>query len=230
MPGKGLKAATRRDDLLLVNDAVAESDGGRRVNLRPPPLQNLINGMCSLMLGPDAPLMPKRLAGKVFEKLIRPGRFSVEELPAQPDQMGFFHAGLQNLSRQSDLFDNLAANLRALSPRLQWAKNGTGPFASRGFERAHAHAVIVGPTGVEQRTDVRIGITALAPYTRFPDHTQFQPRSFLALSALEFCTEQESWREMKIGDVCYGGGNEIVAMRCTANPFLMLWCNVERRQ
>lgn len=104
-----------------------------------------------------------------------------------------------------------------------------GPFASLDFERSHAHAVIVGPGGIEERNDVRIGLTALAPYTRFPDHTQYQARAFLALSSMDFCSESDSWKKLGIGDVSYSGAGELVALLCTTKPLLMLWCNAERR-
>ncbi|MGO6882995.1 dimethylsulfonioproprionate lyase family protein [Rhizobium ruizarguesonis] len=181
------------------------------------------------MLKPDAPIMPKRLAGKVFEKLIRPGRFPPFEKREAPENHRLLQFATESLGPQDPASRGLTAAFVQLADNLTWARSKAGPFASRNFENSHAHAVLFGPGGIEERNDVRIGVTILAPYTRFPDHTQYQPRAFLALSPMEFCTESDSWKRLHAGEIAYSGAGEVVAMRCTAKPLLMLWCNAERR-
>lgn len=79
MPTASQKNSTRSDDLLLVGSEPGSfSTQGNRSG-RPPQLQTILNAMCSLMLSADVALMPKRLAGKVFEKLMRPGQLRLPE-------------------------------------------------------------------------------------------------------------------------------------------------------
>ncbi|MGO7018569.1 dimethylsulfonioproprionate lyase family protein [Rhizobium leguminosarum] len=181
------------------------------------------------MLKPDAPIMPKRLAGKVFEKLIRPGRFPPVEKRETPENRILLQLAAEPQGPQNLAFKGITAAFFELATHLTWTLSKSGPFASRNFENSHGHAVLVGPGGIEERNDVRIGVTILAPYTRFPDHTLYQPRAFLALSQLEFCTESDSWKRLQAGEIAYSGAGEVVAMRCTTKPLLMLWCNAERR-
>ncbi|KQV31498.1 hypothetical protein ASC97_19205 [Rhizobium sp. Root1203] len=229
MPQVNRRAPTRSDDLLLLDyDANTTHSGGGRAGSRPISLQFMVNAMCSAMLAPDTPLMPMRVAAQVFEKLIRQGQVALGEGSQTPDSQRILDIALGNLDRQKGVFGELSRNLRMLAGHLVWAQGRSGPFASRNFESSHAHAVIVGPGGIEERTDVRIGLTIMAPYTRFPDHTQYQARAFLSLSPLEFCRESESWTKAGFGAVCYSGAGELVGIRCTTKPLLLLWCNTER--
>ncbi|WP_458574514.1 dimethylsulfonioproprionate lyase family protein [Ensifer sp. Root423] len=65
---------------------------------------------------------------------------------------------------------DLAKTISSIAPDLGWYRSRTGPFASINFVRGHAHALIVGPGGMEERDDVHIGATVMAPYGRYPDH------------------------------------------------------------
>jgi len=229
MPVANKQSTVRSADLLLVgSDPAPQRMGGSRAT-RPEHLQAALNAMCTLMLSSDVSLMPKRLAGKVFEKLIRPGRFTSTESEQHSLGDKLFTQALLPLSKQGAPFAALSNALSHLASSLVWTHSQSGPFASKNFENSHAHAVIVGPGGLEERSDVRIGVTVLAPYTRFPDHTQYQGRAFLALSTMEFVTGSENWVKLSLGGVAYSGAGEVTAVRCTTKPLLMLWCNIERR-
>ena len=72
----------------------------------------------------------------------------------------------------------VAQSVWRLADALVWIRGRSGPFASLNFERAHAHSVIVGPGGLEDRADIRVGLTYMEPYSRFPDHVQRFSRAF----------------------------------------------------
>ncbi|MBX5173337.1 hypothetical protein HJB84_26300 [Rhizobium sp. NZLR1b] len=175
--------------------------------------------------------MPKRIAGKVFEKLIRPGRFALAEassaLSAQMSET--FDSALGSLSHSTGILGDLRQNFHALTRNFEWTRSPSGPFASCNFDSGHAHALLVGPGGIEERSDVRIGLLLMAPFTRFPDHIQYQARSFLALSPMEFSATQEGWKRVSVGELSYCGAGELVALRSVSKPLLCLWCNMERR-
>src|SRR3546814_5945635 len=52
----------------------------------------------------------------------------------------------------------------ALEPSLAWMpRPAGGPFASDKWPEGHAHTLLVGPRGLEDRNDLSIGASLLAP-------------------------------------------------------------------
>jgi len=108
------------------------------------------------------------------------------------------------------------------------ANGPAGPFASMNIETAHAHAIIAGASGLEEREDVTLGLTIMEPYSRFPDHIQYRARVFLALSDCEFLCDERGWQTATPGSAFYNEAGHTVAMRCTSRPLLAAWCQMER--
>lgn len=196
-----------------------------RTVTRPSSLQSIINVSCTKMLAADVALVAQHLAGKVFGKLLRTGQTSLAAQPLRPPLQGCFDFCTKAL-RRYDGYCELAESLQRACDCFFWEKSPSGPFASKNFDSANAHAVIVGPGGAEERADARIGITILTPYTRMPDHRLSCPRAYLALSAFEFSTESTGWTCAQVGTVCFAPAGEIVAYRCTTTPLLMIWCDI----
>ncbi|MEC8700325.1 MAG: dimethylsulfonioproprionate lyase family protein, partial [Pseudomonadota bacterium] len=65
---------------------------------------------------------------------------------------------------------DLARALEAIAPRLKWVLRPNGEDDDATFKACHANAVVVGKDGLEARDDIRIGMSLLAPETRYPDH------------------------------------------------------------
>lgn len=219
--------ATSSDvDLFFVGDRLGRAlFENSRTSARPSSLQSIISESCTKMFVADAPFMPQCLAGKVFGKLLRPGRTGLSAQPLQPNLQGCFDFCLESL-RKHDGYRDLAEGLRRVSGQLAWASAPSGPFSSMSFENSNSHAVIVGPGGREDRADARIGITILSRYARMPDHRLQSPRAYLALTPFEFSTESTGWVKAQVGSVCFAPADEIVAYRCTTTPLLMIWCDV----
>jgi hypothetical protein len=85
---------------------------------------------------------------------------------------------LKQTARHSVGFKGLADSLGPIS-RLDWYKGRGGAFESVNFHKNHSHALLIGPGGLEYRTDLRMWMTVLGPYTRFPDHDQRRSRVLL---------------------------------------------------
>jgi Dimethlysulfonioproprionate lyase len=65
----------------------------------------------------------------------------------------------------------------ALEPSLVWIpRHAGGPFASDNWPDGHANTTIVGPRGLEDRNDLSIGASLLAPHVRYPEPQSWSRR------------------------------------------------------
>ena len=190
---------------------------------RPAPLQQFINVAGNVLLGHDVSSMARYTAGKIFHDLSKPGSmFSVggHTLPAS----GYLADALSIADRGGGPIAELSRAINVIAPDLRWYRSRTGPFASINFVRGHAHALMVGPGGMEERDDVHIGATIMAPYSRFPDHRRKHPTVFLALSRAEVRLKDDDWIVRSPGGIFFSDEGNELALRCTGNPLLLVWC------
>ena len=170
--------------------------------------------------------MASFVAGKVFQRLQKPA-VSYDESETFSDVSHYIERAILNVANALPQFKHAADNLGELKTRLQWRASRSGPFASLNFEQSHAHAILVGPGGLEERHDVRVGMTLMAPYGRCPDHVQLHSRAFLLLSDGEVCFDLNNWIRAKAGTIFFNEAGRCFAMRCTSEPLLAVWCQVE---
>ncbi len=215
---------TRANDLLLLEQNHSRSDAEEavRIRRRPEVLQRILNGIGESLLADDSPIMAKRTAGRVFHKLMHaePLHPSGKTMPAALQAM--FNRSLKKLEKAGPLLGALASDLKAMDELLRWSPGRSGPYAGRSFEAQHSHAIIVGPGGLEERQDLRVGLTLMAPYCRFPDHQPHQARAYLALSSSEFCVGADGWEHINPGAVFFVNCGEWIALRCISGPFSWL--------
>lgn len=118
----------------------------------------------------------------------------------------------------------LVAAFRAIEPDLGWrrrtANDGT---ASANFADGHANAMIVGPGGLEEREDVWIGVSLLAPHVRYPDHDHPPEETYLVLSEGEFRHGASDWFAPGRGGSFYNVPAIRHAMRAGEEPLFALW-------
>lgn len=192
---------------------------------RPEHLQQLIEAFGEILQAQNAPAMATILGSKIIDTRGFTGNINIDRKPANrlllTEQI---EQALRMLETTSADMRRVAFALRLLVDQLDWYTDKTGPYASVNFARGHAHGLLIGPDGIEERSDVRVGVTIMAPYTRFPDHELTTSRLVLALSDGEFWSECSGWWRSQIGAaICQPVGGQF-AMRCGARPFLMLWC------
>ncbi|ACE94663.1 MULTISPECIES: dimethylsulfonioproprionate lyase family protein [Rhizobium] len=214
---------------LLLNDEekpayIRLHDIGRE--RRPRPLQEFLNDIGGLMLSADAPAVASFVAGKVLQRLLKTGKVHPEggPLPGVPEGL---NDAISHLVRSGRKYEAIACQFKSLADRLLWRRGRTGPFASLNFGNTHSHAVLVGPGGMEERADLRVGVIYMDRYTRFPDHIQTQPRAFILLSPGEICLGDSQWFSAATGTVFANDAGQSFAIRCTAQPLLAVWCQVE---
>ncbi|MGO8064239.1 dimethylsulfonioproprionate lyase family protein [Rhizobium leguminosarum] len=216
-------------DLLLNDDEkpayIRLHDIGRERRSRP--LQEFLNDVGGLMLSAEAPAVASFVAGKVLQRLLKTGKVRPESgpLPGAPEGLD---DAIGHLAKSGRKYEAIAGQFQSLADKLLWRRGRSGPFASLNFGNTHSHAVLVGPGGMEERADLRVGVIYMDRYTRFPDHVQTQPRAFILLSPGEICLGNSQWFSAGIGTVFANDAGQSFAIRCTARPLLAVWCQVER--
>lgn len=120
--------------------------------------------------------------------------------------------------------DRLVACFRQVEPSLQWRRrpdnDGT---ASGNFEDGYANAMLLGPGGLEERRDVWLGVSLMAPNVRYPDHDHAPEETYLVLSEGEFRQGEGDWFSPGIGGSFYNRPGIKHAMRSLETPLLAFW-------
>ena len=117
----------------------------------------------------------------------------------------------------------MASAIKGLAPELCWRLKVSGDPV---FANGHANADILGsvPEALEQRDDVRIGLSLMAPGITYPDHSHPPEEVYLALSRGFWRHEAGAWHEPGLGGIFYNPRGITHAMRSSCEPFLAIWC------
>ncbi|SFJ23078.1 Dimethlysulfonioproprionate lyase [Phyllobacterium sp. CL33Tsu] len=158
---------------------------------------------------------------KLFSALDTPGTPALRagsRLPAcsNLDSALGVDAGHASLARLIDRF-------RQIEPSVEWRRRSSNKTASDNFVDGHANAMILGPGGLEQRTDIWLGATLLAPNVRYPDHDHSPEEVYLVLSEGEFRQGEGEWFSPGIGGSFYNVPNIKHAMRSLDKPLFAFW-------
>lgn len=136
-----------------------------------------------------------------------------------------WEAALAPLVARDDALGDLGRALERIGPELVWGRRQRlGPGASEGFSEAHANAMLIGPGGLEPREDVWLGLSLMAPGTRYPDHDHPPEEVYLVLSQGAFLQGEADWLERAPGETLYNTPGIRHAMRAGEGAFLALWC------
>ncbi len=187
---------------------------------RPQPLQDLLDALLPALrqraTDGDSPASVERIA-RAAEK---PGAKG-----AAPALLPVCHWFDKALARDPGAPDIAAIfdALRALYPLMVWRTRTGDDTASPNFPESHANAMLLGPGGIEDRRDIWIGVSLLAPQTRYPDHRHAPEETYLVLSPGRFRKEGRDWFEPGIGGSFFVPPNALHAMRADEAPLLALW-------
>ncbi|AYG61834.1 dimethylsulfoniopropionate lyase [Rhizobium jaguaris] len=124
----------------------------------------------------------------------------------------------------SDHLQRMIARFQAIEPLLIWRRReDSSGTSSENFEEGHANAMIVGPGGLEERSDAWIGVTLMAPGVRYPDHGHAPEEVYLVLSQGEFQHGTSEWFSPGIGGSFYNPPGIKHAMRSAETPLFAFW-------
>ena len=117
----------------------------------------------------------------------------------------------------------LARAFARIEGQLTWGRRASADPANLAFWDGHANAVILGPGGLEDRKDVWVGATVMAPGVLYPDHNHAPAEVYLPLSPGEWWNAGMDWTDPGIGGFIYNPPGILHAMRAGPAPFLALW-------
>ena len=117
----------------------------------------------------------------------------------------------------------LANAFAALEPDLGWGRRSGSEAHGETFHDGHANAVLVGPAGLEQRSDVLIGASLVAPGIRYIDHRHPPEELYIVMSGGEWYREDRGWHAPGVGGIVYNPPDAVHAMRAGPEPLLALW-------
>lgn len=151
--------------------------------------------------------------------------------PARLPVCAWFDRVVEQPTGQTDL-DAVFSALQKLSPQICWRPANRDGDASPDFENNHANAMLIGPGGIEHRQDVWIGLSLLAPATRYPDHQHKPEETYLVLSPGEFRNHSgPDWFSPGMGGSFYNPPNVVHAMRSVDDaPLFALWALFPERE
>lgn len=117
-----------------------------------------------------------------------------------------------------------AQALRAIAPSLIWWHRTADVEPGSPFTYAHANATLIGQGGLEERDDVWIGISLMAPGIEYPEHHHPPEEVYLVLSPGHWQQASGAWFEPGIGGLVHNTPNILHAMRSGTAPLLATWC------
>ena len=116
-----------------------------------------------------------------------------------------------------------ATALAELSPLLAWGRRAGSEKEPVTFHDGHANAIVIGPRGLEERTDCWLGISLMAPDVTYPVHRHPPEELYVVLSGGDWFREGDGWFTPGIGGTVYNPGGHVHSMRSGSQPLLAFW-------
>jgi quercetin dioxygenase-like cupin family protein len=162
---------------------------------------------------------------RVFDALQDPVPVSDAD-PVRVPTTALLGQALEPACRAGGGLAELADRVLDLDPLLSWKRRGgAAPQASASFPDGHANAMVVGPGGLEDRRDVWVGVSLLAPGVRYPDHSHAPEEIYLVLTDGQFRQGEQEWFTPGVGGTLYNEPNIDHAMASSPDtPLLAVWC------
>ncbi len=132
-------------------------------------------------------------------------------------------AALSGLAALPSPLPELGAAFAAVEADLAWYRRKTATPADEPFYSSHANAMLIGPGGLEERSDVQVGVTVMPSHALYPDHSHPPEEVYIALSRGEWWNAGMDWTEPGPGGIIYNPPGILHAMRAGSTPMLALW-------
>jgi hypothetical protein len=189
---------------------------------RPAALQQFLDAAAAAVSNAATPGSPAdQAAGRVFSRARSSpgsaGAARAERLPV----CRHLDAALEGSKAKA--VSAVAAALHQIEPALRWTRRSTADPNDAVFWNGHANAVILGPGGIEERSDLWIGASLMAPHVTYVDHDHPPEEVYLALTPGEWWSTDMDWTDPGAGGLIYHRPGIRHAMRSGTAPFLALW-------
>lgn len=193
------------------------------MSLRDSNLQQLLDLSRRIISG-SGDARAERAGERVFSRLAaRDGSLGAVAAGRLPVVHHNLEAALAGLAAEASPLPELGSAFAAVEAQLKWVRRRNAEAVGEPFFSGHANAMLVGPGGLEQREDVWVGVTVMAPDIVYPDHDHPPEEVYIALSPGEWWNAEMDWTEPGPGGIIYNPPGILHAMRSYARPFLALW-------
>ena len=200
---------------------------------RSPELQHFLHTLHQAINAQATDNLPiKAVTARIMQALQIPGTMS-DQTPGSLPVCEMLESTCNNVeafegsdTRASALDTSVVQHARAmqqLSQQLLWWRRPNPESLSEPFASGHANATVVGPRGLEQRNDVWVGISLMAPDICYPVHQHAPEEVYLVLSEGRW-QQAGVWHEPGIGGVVHNPPDVLHAMSSGSRPLLATWC------
>ena len=194
---------------------------------RAPDLQTFLDRLETSLRARLTPGPAEDLSDMIFEALQQPAVRNASTPISAPRRLpacSHLDAAFALARRQDVATAELATALQAIEPGLAWTRRSTAKPGDGAFYDGHANANIVGPDGIEQRDDIWIGVSLVAPGITYPDHHHPPEEVYVVLSPGDWRHGGSDWFAPGFGGLVYNVSDTVHAMRAGPDPLLAIWC------
>ncbi len=170
-----------------------------------------------------APPIAQRAAGRVFERLDRETGREMAHAPNQLPVNRHIAAVYSGMKAGPAPLPEIASAFMKLEPHLDWQRRRSARPEDGEFWDNHANATLVGPGGVEPREDVWVGVTLMAPQSRYVDHDHPPEEVYMAFTDGEWWNADMPWTRPGPCGFIYNPPGIRHAMRSGETPMLSVW-------
>lgn len=192
---------------------------------RDPQLQDFLDAAQTTLAlaAPPRGVVVSAAVERLFSRLARVGPAAAPAKAPRPPAHRVLESALGLAREASPALSVLADHLERLDPRLEWKRSTRERAPDTMLADGYCGAIVVGADGLEQRDDVRIGISLMAPGVTYPDHRHPPEEIYIALSGGEWRQNAEPWHAPGRGGLVHNPPDIVHAMRATAAPLLAVW-------
>lgn len=167
---------------------------------------------------------PATTAGqRIFDRLETRNETSNAVEPVRLPVCQYLGQALATARRGPACLGVIADAFERIEPHLAWYRRVGSDALGAPFHDGHGNALIVGPGGLEERTDVWVGASLMAPDVVYPDHQHPPEEVYVVLSSGEWRQDDGSWVEPGVGGIHYNPPGIVHAMRAGSAPLFAIW-------
>jgi hypothetical protein len=135
----------------------------------------------------------------------------------------YLDAAYEDMARAASPLPEIASAFAAIEGQLHWARRKGSTPDNQPFYDGHANAMLIGPGGLEERDDVMVGVSLMAPDILYPDHSHPPEEVYVAFTDGAWWNAAMDWTEPGPGGLIYNPPGILHAMRSGPKTFLAVW-------
>ncbi len=206
------------------------------MNDRSPELQHCLQTMHAAIVARSTAQSPARLtAQRIFVALQNTPGIKKSPPPSTLPTCDLLDSLVSELSESEHVTDGTvttgsaacvehALALSRLASQLAWFQRPGAERTGEPFASGHANATLIGKGGLEERGDVWIGVSLLAPQVTYPEHRHAPEEVYVVLSSGQWQQNSGAWHEPGAGGIVHNPPNALHSMRSATTPLLATWC------